>query len=364
MLNFIKGLELCQSFFNEAAKPVLEEHFPNLEYSAGLIGYGSDVLGFDDITSTDHMWGPRFYLFIRENDKYLTGEIMQVFAKRLPYTYKGYSVNFSEPDPNDNGVRHPVFIESGEVSPLIFIKYIDDFLKEYLGTGELDNIDAIDWLSFSEHKLLALTSGKLFVDMLNVKTKLELIKFYPEDIKLYLIASQWALIAEEQAFVKRCGSCGDDIGSRIICSRIIERLMRLCFLYCERYAPYSKWFGTAFDGLSVSEDVKKEIKLALTANDLLERELHLVNAQVLVGYLHNSTGITDKVDIQIQSYFGRDIKVIFADKFVEATKIKLINSPLYNAPFMGMLSQVGNFTVISENNKYIPNVKSLYTLRA
>ena len=361
MTDFIKGLELCQSFFNEIAKPILEENFPNLQYTAGLIGYGSDVLGFDDITSTDHMWGPRFYLFINDNDKYLANEIMKVFAKRLPYTYKGYSVNFSQPDLNDNGVRVPELIESGEVHPLIFIKSINEFLYEYLGICELEKMDVLDWLSLSEHKLLALTSGKLFVDMLNIKTKFEPIKYYPNDVKLYLIASQWSLIAEEQAFVKRCGSRGDDMGSRIICSRIIERLMRLCFLYCDKYAPYSKWFGTAFDGLTISEEIKKEIKLSLSENDLLVRELHLVNAQALAGHLHNSTGITDKVHIQIQSYFNRDIKVIFADKFVGVIKSKLVHSPLYNIPLFGTLHQAGNFTTLTENNKYIENIKSFYT---
>lgn len=63
MGDFIKGLDLCEKFFYDVAKPVLDEYFPELVYSAGLIGYGSDVLGFDDEVSTDHMWGPRFYLF-------------------------------------------------------------------------------------------------------------------------------------------------------------------------------------------------------------------------------------------------------------------------------------------------------------
>ena len=54
MTKFIKGLELCEGFFNEYAKPIIDEYFPNLQYSAGLIGYGSDVLGYDDAVSRDH----------------------------------------------------------------------------------------------------------------------------------------------------------------------------------------------------------------------------------------------------------------------------------------------------------------------
>ena len=107
--------------------------------------------------------------------------------------------------------------------------------------------------------------------------------------------------------------------------------------------------------------IKNEIKLSLSENDLLERELHLVNAQALIGHLHNSSGITDKAVVKIQSYFNRDIKVIFPDNFVEVTKSKLINSPLHNVPLMGTLYQVGNFTALTDNNKYIENIKALYT---
>lgn len=54
MSEFIKGTDLCEGFFNEYAKPIIEKHFPNLKHSAGLIGYGSDVLGYDDAVSNDH----------------------------------------------------------------------------------------------------------------------------------------------------------------------------------------------------------------------------------------------------------------------------------------------------------------------
>ncbi len=231
MSDFIKGLELCEGFFNECAKPIIDKYFPDLQYSAGLIGYGSDVLGYDDEVSRDHMWGPRFYMFLSENDIDKKDEIFNKFAENLPYEYMGYSVNFTEPDPNDCGVQHPQFIDSGKVNPLIFIQTFDEFLIDEIGTADLDNITPLDWLAFSEHRLLSLVSGKLFVDKLNIRKQTDKIKFYPDDVKLYLIASQWEIISSEQAFVKRCGKVSDEIGSQMICARIAERLMRLCFLY-------------------------------------------------------------------------------------------------------------------------------------
>ena len=52
---------------------------------------------------------------------------------------------------------------------------------------------------------------------------------------------------------------GDSLGSALVCGRIAERLMRLCFLYCRQYAPYSKWFGTAFQQLPIPQELKDAI---------------------------------------------------------------------------------------------------------
>ena len=68
MSDFMNGLTLSELFYVEAAKPILESHFPEVPYSAALIGWGSEVLGYDDVHSTDHHWGPRFLLFLSESD--------------------------------------------------------------------------------------------------------------------------------------------------------------------------------------------------------------------------------------------------------------------------------------------------------
>lgn len=349
MQKFIKGMKLCEGFFNTCAKKIIEGNFPKLKYSAGLIGYGSDVLGYDDAVSTDHMWGPRFYMFLSKKDISLKNEIFQALCSGLPYTYEGYSVNFTEPNPNDNGVQNPKLISTGKVNPLVFIQTFEDFLTEQLGTADLDNIKPYEWLSFSEHRLLSLVSGKFFTDGLNCAEIISKIRFYPKDVKLYLIASNWEIIASEQAFVKRCGECGDEIGSKIICSRICERLMRLCFLYKETYAPYSKWFGTAFGRLDVDGKIKQAISGALSAESFLQREDNLAEAQALTAELHNASGLTEPVDYKIESYFGRDIKVIFAEKFSWAAAKELVGTAFENVPLLGALSQVGGVASIADD---------------
>lgn len=362
MSGFIKGLDLCEQFFYDIGKPILDKYFPAIKYTAGLIGYGSDVLGFDDETSTDHMWGLRFYLFLNDRDIKLKREIFNVFTTEFPYEYKGYSVNFSEPNPNDNGVRQPELISEGLVSPLIFIHTINEYLNEYLGCSDLKSLTELDWLAFSEHRLLALTSGRLFIDGLHIGELLKKIKFYPKQIKLFLIASNWSLIAEEQAFVKRCADVGDDLGSALVCSRIAERLMRLAFLYSNQYAPYSKWFGKAFNSLPIDDRIKTIIYNAVTSNKIEDRENNIVLAQKMLADLHNSLKLTEYVDVKMESYFGRNMKVIFADKLVKATLKELEDDSLSAYPLIGTMSEVANFSGFSDEPGYIKQIKALYTL--
>ncbi len=360
MAEFMKGLDLCRGFFLDAAKPILDKHFPELRYSAGLIGYGSDVLGYDDAVSRDHMWGPRFYFFLDPADIGRKEEVFDAFSRELPYEYKGYSVNFSVPDPNDNGVQHPQFITSGRVNPLIFIRTFDDFLEDELGTRDFEHLSAADWLTFSEHRLLSLTAGEWFHDGLNLAGRLDTIRFYPEDVRRYRIAANWDIIASEQAFVRRCADVGDDLGSVIAAARIAERLMRLCFLYRRQYAPYSKWFGTAFARLDVPQELKDALYGALHAGDIAEREGQLVRAQALTAALHNESGITAPVEYEVESYYGRDIKVIFADKFAEAVLDTLEGTALADIPLIDTFSSLGGISNVSDDKENYQKLKVVY----
>lgn len=50
-LAFVPGRELARPYYWQAVRPILDRHRPGLPHAAGLVGRGSEVQGFDDVTS-------------------------------------------------------------------------------------------------------------------------------------------------------------------------------------------------------------------------------------------------------------------------------------------------------------------------
>ena len=332
MPDFIPGLKLSELFYSEAAKPILETFFPQVSYSAALLGWGSEVLGYDDVQSSDHHWGPRFLLFLSAGDlKQHKSAIRETLSQNLPHRFRGYSTSFGEPDVV--GVRLPSEIDSGPVNHMIHIETIEGFFGWYLGCNPFEPVRAADWLSFSEHKLLAVTSGKVFHDGLGeLEEQRRKFAYYPRDVWLYQLAAQWIKIFEDREFVSRCGDVGDELGSMVIAARQVNKLMRLCFLMERKYAPYTKWFGTAFSELECASElgpIFRDVLMSLTWKD---RESNLARAYRVIARMHNSLKITRPIVEDVSRYGGRpylvfeppdlirDILHCFSDEEVKAIK--------------------------------------------
>ncbi len=346
--NFIPGLQLSELFYHEAVEPILEKHFPNLQYSAALVGFGSEVLGFDTPQSTDHMWGPRLVLFLsEENFQHWKSIIADTLSQGLPYTFRDFSTNFGKPDAI--GVRLPEKITSGPVNHLVQIYTITSYIRGGLGCNPYNEISALDWLTFSEHKLLTLTSGKVFYDGLDLEQIRKKFSYYPRDVWLYLLASQWMKIAQEEAFVGRCADVGDELGSQIIAARVIQYLMGLCFLMERRYAPYSKWFGMAFAHLECARKLTPIFRNVLAANVWEERELHLSKAYEMIAELHNSLGITKQLETKVSPYYSRPYWVIHADIFAEEISQAIQDENLRSKAKFGSVNQFINSTDVITN---------------
>lgn len=362
MPKFIPGLQLSELFFKEAVKPVLSKHFSSLKYSAALLGYGSDVIGFDTPRSTDHMWGPRLYLFLPDQDYQVSrSDIPEYLKHELPYSFKGYSVNFSTPDMNDGGVQHPEPIESGPVNPLIRIHTIRSFFEAYLNHNPADDIDHPSWLTFPEHRLLAATAGRVFHDELGLAAVREKFSYYPDEVWYYLLASQWARISQEEAFVGRCGEVGDALGSQIVAAQLVRSLMRLCFLMEKQYAPYSKWFGSAFARLPISTGLAEVLDGVLKATTWPDREACLSQAYEIVAKHHNSLGITEPLNERVTTYFGRPYQVIFASRFADAIRALITDEDIKKIEAnIGSVSQFSDTPDVYDNLGVCERLKMLY----
>ena len=132
---------------------------------------------------------------------------------------------------------------------------IRSFFKEYLGIHPYQKIRDSTWLTLPQQKLLSIVKGKIFHDGLGIKAIIKNFEYYPRDVWLFMLASQWSKISQKEAFVGRTAVVGDELGSRIIASEIVRDLMGLCFLMEKTYAPYSKWFGKAFSELEIAKEI-------------------------------------------------------------------------------------------------------------
>ena len=316
MQKFVPGLKLSELFYTEAAKPILETLFPQISYSAALLGWGSEVLGYDDIQSSDHHWGPRFLLFLSDqNHEEYKNAISEALSQNLPHRFRGYPTSFGEPD--EGGVRLPKESEAGPVNHMILTETFESFFGWYLGFNPYESLTAADWLSFSEHKLLAVTSGQVFHDGLgeleDIRRKFH---YYPRDVWLYQLAAQWIKIFEEREFVGRCGDVGDELGSMVIAARQVKNLMRLCFLMERKYAPYSKWFGTAFSQLECAPELSSIFTEVLLSSTWKERERHLSRAYGVIARMHNALQITRTIAEEVSNYGGRPYLVLEAPHLV------------------------------------------------
>jgi hypothetical protein len=354
---FIKGLELSELFYREAVKPILAKHFPDLTYSAALLGSGSDVLSFDTPQSMDHDWGPKLLLFLGEADHETHHDgINQTLRQELPGEIHGYPTNFGH---HKDGSTVMTATDSGPVNHGVVFLTVQCFFNSALNFDPTGNIRAIDWVSVPEYRLLMLTSGHVFHDGLG---QLEPIRarlcYYPDDVWLYLLAAQWRRIAQEEAFMGRCGQVGDDLGSRLVAARLVHDLMRLCFLMARRYAPYIKWFGSAFAQLDCASDLLPIFTRVFEANSWQERQTHLTTAYEFVAKMHNTLGITEPLTTKVSQYHSRPFLVIHADRFVDAIRAGIKSEKVRALP--EHLGSIDQFIDSTDAERYLDRLKLVY----
>ena len=353
MTEFIHGLELSRRYFNEAVRPLLAKAFPSLRYGAALLGSGSEVLGFDTEMSTDHDWGPRVDLFLREDEPPDTRlRIDATLRERLPRRFLD-----TEPDSADNGTP------SGSIRHRVETLTPFEFFQSYLGFDLAKSIEHADWLTFPSQKLRTIASGAIFHDDVGLTALRQRFLYYPDAVWLYLLASGWTRVGQEEHLMGRAGMVGDEIGSSLIGARLVRDLMRLCFLMERVFAPYPKWFGTAFQHLRCAAALSPHLRGALAAATWRERETSLVSAYELVAEMHNALGITRPLATKTQGFFNRPFQVIALSGFAAAIAERIADASLrrlVTRPRIGSIDQFSDSTDLIDYPQWRPTLRKLY----
>jgi hypothetical protein len=154
---------------------------------------------------------------------------------------------------------------------------------------------------------------------------------------------------------------GDEIGSQVIAARLVRDVMRLCFLIERRYAPYPKWFGTAFARLDCAAALLPPLQAALRADSWRERERALGTAYEGVAALHNALRLTDPLPAQVSPFHGRPFNVIHGERFAAALKATIHDELLRRIPFdIGAVDQWSDSTDLLAARSLRERLRLLY----
>lgn len=334
MPEFVAGLELSERFYRSAIRPLLDAHFPGLPHSAALIGSGSEVLGFDSAMSTDHHWGPRALIFLEPRDHAAHAQAIGLMLReRLPHSFMGWPTNFTTPDAADRGVQLLQPTSTGPVNHRVDVLTWRDFLGWYLGIDADQPLHAYDWLTLPSQKLRSLTAGAVFHDATGLEAWRARMAWYPHDVWLYLLAAAWARIGQEEHLLGRAGQAGDELGAALIAARLVRDVMRLCFLMERTYAPYPKWYGTAFNQLQLATpEMRRTLERAVQATRWQEREAALAAAYRTVALKHNALGLTQPLPAETQAFHGRPFQVIGGEQFSQALLARIVDPDVRAIP--------------------------------
>jgi len=341
MPEFIPGQELSRRFYWEAVRPLLERFYQALPHAAAMLGPGSEVLGFDTPMSMDHDWYPKVLIFLRDQDADLKAPIREMLRQNLPHSFLGFGVD-SAPVEEESSTREMVEGAEGPVEHNVFPMTLRDFAMHWLAWDIDQPLDAIDWLTIPSQTLRAMTAGTVHYDGVGELTAFrKKLAWYPHDVWLYLLASGWKRIAEEEHLMPRAGYVGDEIGSALIGARLVRDIMRLCFLMERQYAPYPKWFGTAFQQLDAAASLTPILQRALSASTWQERQDHLAAAFEVIAARHNQLSLTEALPEKTTLFFGRPFRVIGGEKFSRAISARIADPLLRHLPLIGMILLTG-----------------------
>ena len=263
----ISGLKLARAFWMQVGKPMLSAKYPQYvaRIAVGLVGHGSECYGFDDAYSQDHDFGPRFCLWLSDEDYTAIGEQLQTDYDALPRDFSidaqghaAFSTNTSA-IATDHGTPSPITPRAQGVNRRDGVFRIGDFFESITGYRTAPaQTSPHEWLMLDEATLAAATNGEVFADPTGQFSKTRQgFKDMPDDVRLALISKRLGMIAQAGQYnLPRSLKRGDGAAAWLSIHEFVNAASSLVFLInvpmVAGYLPYYKWQFAALRKLSKS----------------------------------------------------------------------------------------------------------------
>jgi hypothetical protein len=237
--------------------------------------------------------------------------------------------------------------QSRTVRDHVDVTTIETWIEQALGLDPRTSLTTAAWLAMPQQRLLQVTQGRVFRDDTGVLAAIRnLLTWYPRDVWLWMMCTQWRLIGNVAPLMGRTAEAADACGSRLVSNRLVRLMMELAFLHERRYWPYTKWFGTAFSRLESGPTLAPLFDALLSADVHLTREDALIQALTLLARRHNALGVTLSVT-PLAGHFQvgindavRPYRVINAGDYVDACRDAIEHAALRGLMAVGAFDQL------------------------
>ncbi len=261
----MRGLELARAFYEQCGAPIIRGQFAEEQdaIAVGLVGDGSDCLGFDDMYSTDHDWGPGFCWWLSKADYECFGARLSAAYAGLPTRFQGFERNASEWGHGRVGVFE-----------------IGAFYKGFLGRIGVP-ATLMEWLRIPEKNLAACTSGQVFCDPLGEFSRIrkQLLDYYPEDVRSAKIAARCMSSGQAGQYnFHRSISRGEYFPAQYAETKFCSDIMSMVYLLNRSYAPFYKWLHRGISALPKLGRFTAQKVNALTISREFEEKKYLIDA--------------------------------------------------------------------------------------
>lgn len=224
----MRGMELSRRYFG-ACESTLVFGLPRSvarRLAFGLVGPGSECLGFDDEASRDHDFGPGFCVWVPR-------ELYADWGEELSRRYEALPKEFM-------GERR---VETALAGQRVGVFETESFYRAFTGL-EREPQGVAEWLRIPEQLLATVTGGEVFSDPSGQfsRPRRALQGFYPQDVVRKKVAADMAVMAQAGQYnLGRCLRRGDLVAAGAARAEFLQASMAALHLLSETYMPFYKW---------------------------------------------------------------------------------------------------------------------------